>query len=383
MALRGDGRMLVMQVMILMRLVVNATAQARPNCQDKCGNLTIPYPFGMGEGCYLRPEFNITCDQSTQPPSAYWMDGRNRITNFSVADGELQIMLDVAMDCYDDSGEETEDSFSTWLELPPPYSMSHTQNNFTTIGCDTVGIFVGERSGDGGPKKEKVKAGNSVTLCDDVLGDALPDSCSGFGCSQASIPVGLRNISTFLQSLTVGNRSGIYNPWYAKYPCSYAFIVEQDIDECKDSNPCSIGTCINLSGDYSCKCPKGYKNDDKNQKSCIKHNPSNRWKIILLPVISLGVCAGLLVLLIGISWIYWGMHRRKIMKLKEKYFKENGGLLLQQQLAIQRSSMETTKIFTAKNLRRPQTITMKVESLVKEDMERFTKEYYQITKWLP
>ncbi|BBH01191.1 cell wall-associated kinase [Prunus dulcis] len=415
-------------------LVVNptaATAQARPNCQDKCGNLTIPYPFGMGEGCYLRPEFNITCNQSAQPPSAHWMGGTNRITNFSVADGELQIMLDVATACYDDSGEETEDSSSTWLELPPPYSMSHTQNNFTTVGCDTLGIFVGERSGDGGPKKEKVKAGNSVTLCGDILGDALPDSCSGFGCSQASIPGGLRNISTFLQSLTTGNRTGIYNPWYAKYPCSYAFIVEQgnfsfnpnttfqelnnsrqlpavlnwavegescdaaqqnpnfpckentkcverttiggppayicqcssgylgnpylpdscqDIDECKDSNPCSIGTCINFSGDYSCKCPKGYKNDDKNQKSCIEHNPSNRWKIILLAVISLGVSAGLLVLLIGISWIYWGLHRRKIMKLKEKYFKENGGLLLQQQLAIQGSPMETTKIFTAEEL---------------------------------
>ncbi|CAL2252457.1 unnamed protein product [Prunus armeniaca] len=435
MALRGDGRMLVMQVMILMRLVVNATAataQARPNCQDKCGNLTIPYPFGMGEGCYLRPEFNITCDQSAQPPSAYWMGGKNRITNFSVTDGELQIMLDVAMVCYDDSGKETADSSFTSLQLPPPYSMSHKQNNFTTVGCDTIGIFLGERSGDGAPKKEKVKVGNSVTLCDDILGDALPDSCSGFGCSQASIPGGLRNISTFLLSLTVGNRTGIYNPWYAKYPCSYAFIVEQgnfsfnpnttfqelnnsrqlpavlnwavegescdaaqqnpnfpckentkcverttigggppayicqcssgylgnpylpdscqDIDECKDSNPCSIGTCINFSGDYSCKCPKGYKNDDKNQKSCIQHNPSNRWKIILLPVISLGVSAGLLVLLIGISWIYWGMHRRRLMKLKEKYFKENGGLLLQKQLASQGSSMETTKIFTAEEL---------------------------------
>ncbi|ONI11231.1 hypothetical protein PRUPE_4G094100 [Prunus persica] len=420
--------------------ITEGPQSAHPNCPYHCGNLTIPYPFGMGEACYLRPEFNITCDQSTQPPSAYWMGGMNRITNFSVADGELQIMLDVAMDCYDDSGEETVDIFTS-LELPPPYCMSHTRNNFTTVGCDTIGTFLGERSGDGGPKKEKFEVGNSVTMCDDILGDALPDSCSGIGCSQASIPGGLRNISTFLQSLTVGNRTGIDNPWYAKYPCSYAFIVEQgnfsfnpnttfqelnnsrqlpavlnwavegeschaaqqnhnfpckenakcverttiggppayicqcssgyrgnpylldscqDIDECKESNPCSIGTCINLPGDYSCKCPEGYKNDGMNQKSCIKHNPSsdqkkhnpsNRWKIILLAVISLGVTsASLLVLLIGISWIYWGMHRRRLMKLKEKYFKENGGLLLQQQLASQGSSMETTKIFAAEAL---------------------------------
>ncbi|XP_016648180.1 PREDICTED: wall-associated receptor kinase 1-like [Prunus mume] len=398
---------------------------ALPHCPYHCGNLAIPYPFGMGEGCYLRPEFNITCDQSTQPPSAHWTGGTNRITNFSVADGELQIMLDVAKDCYDNSGEETEDSLPTWLQLPPPYSMSHTKNNFTTVGCDTIGIFLGELSGDGGPKKERVKVGNSVTFCDDILGDALPDSCAGIGCSQASIPGGLRNISTYLQSLTVGNRTGIYNWWYAKYPCSYAFIVEQgtfsfnpkttfeelnnsgllpavlnwavegescdaakqnpnfpckenakcverttiggppayicqcssgyrgnpylpdgcqDIDECKESNPCSIGTCENFPGEYSCKCPEGYKNDGKNQKSCIKHkhNPIH---------LCAGVTtAGLLVLLIGISWIYWGMHRRRLMKLKEKYFKENGGLLLQQQLASQGSSMETTKIFAAEEL---------------------------------
>ena len=34
--------------------------QALPGCLDHCGNLTIPYPFGIGDGCYLRPEFNTS-----------------------------------------------------------------------------------------------------------------------------------------------------------------------------------------------------------------------------------------------------------------------------------------------------------------------------------
>ncbi|KAM1422462.1 hypothetical protein ACFX13_004676 [Malus domestica] len=58
---------------------------------------------------------------------------------------------------------------------------------------------------------------------------------------------------------------------------------------------------------------------------------------------------GFLLLLSG-SWIYWGMQRRKFLKLKEKYFKENGGLLLQQKIASQGGSVETTKIFTAEEL---------------------------------
>ncbi|KAM2703137.1 hypothetical protein EV2_004764 [Malus domestica] len=44
------------------------------------------------------------------------------------------------------------------------------------------------------------------------------------------------------------------------------------------------------------------------------------------------------------------MQRRKFLKLKEKYFKENGGLLLQQKIASQGGSVETTKIFTEEEL---------------------------------
>lgn len=57
-----------------------------------------------------------------------------------------------------------------------------------------------------------------------------------------------------------------------------------DFDECKASNPCSIGSCENLDGNYSCKCPKGYKNNGTNKQSCIKDDPNN-----LLLIISLGM----------------------------------------------------------------------------------------------
>ncbi|KAK9936944.1 hypothetical protein M0R45_013763 [Rubus argutus] len=122
----------------------------------------------------------------------------------------------------------------------------------------------------------------------------------------------------------------------------------KDIDECKASNRCqNIGAlCINSPGNYSCSCPKGYKSDVMNDHRCIKGQP----KIILLLIVSLGVTVGFLVLFVGISWICCGIKKRQFIKLKEKYFKENGGFLLLQQLANHGGSVETTKIFTTEEL---------------------------------
>ncbi|XP_065618011.1 putative wall-associated receptor kinase-like 16 [Quercus suber] len=60
----------------------------------------------------------------------------------------------------------------------------------------------------------------------------------------------------------------------------------------------------------------------------------------------------LLVLLLGCSWIYWGLKKRKFIKLKEKFFQQNGGLLLKQQLSNHQNSIETTKIFTTEELKK-------------------------------
>jgi serine/threonine protein kinase len=69
------------------------------------------------------------------------------------------------------------------------------------------------------------------------------------------------------------------------------------------------------------------------------------------------MCAGIMhwpfsILLMGGSWIYWGLKRRKLMKLKEKFFQQNGGILLQQQLSNHRGSVETAKIFSAEELKK-------------------------------
>ena len=59
----------------------------------------------------------------------------------------------------------------------------------------------------------------------------------------------------------------------------------------------------------------------------------------------------LLFLFVGGWWSYKVVKKRKDIKLKEKFFKRNGGLLLQQQLSSSDVTVEkTTKLFNSKDL---------------------------------
>ncbi|KAL5576218.1 hypothetical protein UlMin_017917 [Ulmus minor] len=74
--------------------------------------------------------------------------------------------------------------------------------------------------------------------------------------------------------------------------------------------------------------------------------------ILLIMVLYYSISVGLLLLVLAGSWIYWFLRKRKLIQLKEKFFQQNGGLLLQQQLVNRRGSTDTAKIFTAEELKK-------------------------------
>lgn len=46
-------------------------ASSTSSCPTRCGNESIPYPFGVGSGCSLEALFSIICNASTTPPKPY------------------------------------------------------------------------------------------------------------------------------------------------------------------------------------------------------------------------------------------------------------------------------------------------------------------------
>ncbi|CAK9140008.1 unnamed protein product, partial [Ilex paraguariensis] len=385
----------------------------KPGCQRQCGNITVPYPFGigLGTGCAIDSWLEINCNTSFNPPKPFIGGLEVR----DISDSQVRITNVVANKCYDRLGALTHENIA-WTNLlgSSPYSFSDA-NKFTVIGCDDLALITGSEG--------RNFTSGCVSLCakaEDVLGGY----CSGIGCCQTSMPKGLKYYFTSLRSLE--NHTTVWS----FDPCSYAFLGEenaftfrgasdfldpdfinrtlatvpivldwvignlscaqakaandyacqgnsycndsdsgfggyrcscnqgyegnpylspgcQDINECADlnNNVCEK-ICINTPGSYNCSCPHGYYGDGKkNGRGCIAETSQ-------FPVIkfSLGMGFGFLSLLIGVTWLYVTIEKRKLIKLREKFFQQNGGLLLKQQISSNEGGVESTKVFTAEEL---------------------------------
>ncbi|KAF3639180.1 hypothetical protein FXO37_24064 [Capsicum annuum] len=64
---------------------------AKPGCQTNCWNLTVPCPFGIGTdaGCSVHTIFDIRCETSSNPPTAYLNTGATNVLNIPARSMEV------------------------------------------------------------------------------------------------------------------------------------------------------------------------------------------------------------------------------------------------------------------------------------------------------
>ncbi|XP_060206250.1 putative wall-associated receptor kinase-like 16 [Lycium barbarum] len=396
--------------------ITKAANITKPGCPKKCGNLSVPYPFGigLGSGCALNPNFEINCDTKTTgtPKPFIW-----NIPVYDISDAEMRVSSTLSRRCYSSTGMLLRDD-PAWMSLgtSSPYSFS-ILSRFTVVGCDEAAIIVGHDFANGCP---------SVCISSDQV---VEGRCMGAGWCQITIPKGLKYFNTTMQS-SKQNHSLVWS----FNPCGYSFLGEasrfqingiqdlsdvnfvkkildnvpimldwaigniscveaqkrndyaclrnsqcidsdtglggyrcscnpgyegnpyigpacQDIDECADPNTNSCEhNCINTPGSYNCSCPEGYTGDGKkNGRGCIAPNSNSEFPWIKF---SVGMGVGFMSLIVGMTWLYFSIKKRKLNKLREKFFQQNGGLLLKQRISSNEGGVEATKIFTAEELKK-------------------------------
>ncbi|KAL8481912.1 hypothetical protein ACS0TY_027616 [Phlomoides rotata] len=394
---------ILVTIIVLFSTEVRSARVSKATCPTRCGNLTIPFPFGTSSDCNLDDSFLITCNHNHNPPKPFLNLGTVEVLDISL-DGFIKVASSIASGCYDGSGSQISSSLSE-LTLSK-FQISNTRNKLIAVGCDTYAVAQGLK------EWKEMKAG-CVSWCDSI-DTVVNKSCSGIGCCQTLIPNGVKDFLVEIRSFRNHTSVNSFNP------CGYAFVVEtdafkfsssdlkdlrsrkavpvvldwvagnvtcqeawrnestfacrathsecvdssntpgyhckcltgfqgnpylndgcQDIDECKASKPCE-GACTNLVGSYLCSCPKGFKGDGKKDGAgCYPQSLTNGFTLFY-------IASGMMVPAFGSSWIIWRRKQKKVVKLRRNLFVRNGGELLQ----VMQSIQKTLSVFTAEDLKR-------------------------------
>ncbi|XP_010533984.1 PREDICTED: wall-associated receptor kinase 1-like [Tarenaya hassleriana] len=188
---------------------------ALPGCSDKCGNISIPYPFGIGRGCYLGDAYAVECHA---PNLLLLWESRVSVLNLTL-EGYIRLALNVSYKCRDlksNNSESSEPSYSFTR-----FAISPTSNKLTGVGC---GGFVTMMDMDNMQNQF-----SCATMTNQSHG-MIDGKCNGYDCCQLPIS---GNISRFLIQTTIPS-----NPDCAPWPisCHYAFLVEDEGYEFRSSD---------------------------------------------------------------------------------------------------------------------------------------------------
>lgn len=200
---------LLVQILVFLTLVlqsnfVKSQSKRGPECSTTCGNVTIPYPFGVEENCYLDTSYKVTCNTTTGTMS---IQGMNVIVVDILLDGHLRALSNVGRVCYNEAGGHYvyENSRTELSRFP----ISIGQNKLTAFGCDI---------------QSKVRSGNEVRAsCTTTPGECknMVSCSSRINCCQISIDESLPT-HFFYKLHSDHNNTG--KKGFAS--CAYTFIIE-------------------------------------------------------------------------------------------------------------------------------------------------------------
>uniref|UniRef100_A0ACD5ZJF0 Uncharacterized protein n=1 Tax=Avena sativa TaxID=4498 RepID=A0ACD5ZJF0_AVESA len=190
--------------------------QPAETCLRRCGDIEIPYPFGVGSGCHLETgdwTFSLSCNRTS--------DGRERLYNYqievldmSVLQGQLRIYSLINPWCYNGSTGAMNGQNNWWYDMSiTNFRINDALNRFTVVGCNSLAYIRSLND------TTDLYMTGCMAMCPGV--SRLENgSCAGVGCCQTAIPSGLNGYQiSFEEKFNTSGTSSFS-------PCSYAVLLE-------------------------------------------------------------------------------------------------------------------------------------------------------------
>jgi len=246
-------------LMLMFQLAKAAAPVAKFGCPDRCGDITIPYPFGTGKDCYKDEWFAVECNKTTNPPRAFISRIKMEVMNISAETGLATVKSPViSFNC---TGRKDGGS----LDLTgSPFVFSDSWNVFIAGGCDTRAFMSGIEPQVLGCVPTCGNQRSNVSLQENNM-------CSGRNCCQASIPSLLQVFKPRLDPTNVDQGREacklavlVNRTWFASN-ISDPFALQY-----KDYVPAILGWVMNVnySDDISFYCQRNNSESLKSECAC-------------------------------------------------------------------------------------------------------------------
>ena len=221
----------VMRITIIVLLtyeLVEAAAPpiAKPGCDSRCGNLEIPYPFGIGPDCYMDKLFEVFCNRTGSSAKAFLtsIDKEVRQINISNRPYLYEPTVQVQMPIIYLKGCSSSGSDAPLNISGSPFNFSYYHNTFISVGCDNFATISGLASVVFGCKSHCNKS--------DI--EERNTSCPGFKCCES--PYFPPNQQVFHVEFRSLNESKAIE----EHACKYAFLVDQNWLKSNRPDPSSV-----------------------------------------------------------------------------------------------------------------------------------------------
>ncbi|PQQ04402.1 wall-associated receptor kinase-like 1 isoform X2 [Prunus yedoensis var. nudiflora] len=365
----------IISIILLLWSITSAASApiAKPSCQENCGGVAIPYPFGIGtsKDCYLDEWFRIDCRHTNSTTSANYSRQVPFLKSVDlellsishldhgVGSGTQSVKVKSPVTFFSCEGKET--------RQPPnltgsPFIYSQRDNIFIAVGCDLIASM---RS-DHGP------VASCGSICQNNTDGDNGNCFDSNGCCQGNLQTSIE-----FPHFSIDEIPSNVSTSDAKGDCKYAFLVDyywfkNNLTKDMDSVPVVLDWMLNVDK-YREIFSEGFReksDPNRNQSTpfctsnisdwTTRYNPkalictcpsgTDGNPYLLQPCEGLGSGVGLLLLLIGAWLVHKIVKKRKIIARKKMFFKRNGGLLLEQQLSSGKVNVDKIKLFNSKEL---------------------------------